>query len=127
MLNDWVLIDTSAWIEFFRKRSSPTSEKVAKLVGRGQASLCGVVYAEILHGLNNKQTETIKFLEQFHQVGLDWAVYEQAGLQLNKFRRKGIGVSLSDCLIAMAALNEGLPLLTLDKIFEKFPDLTLYH
>ena len=46
-----VVIDTSAWIQFFRHGSDEVSQLVAELVRKDQAVMTGVVLTELLQGI----------------------------------------------------------------------------
>lgn len=50
-----VLIDTSAWIDFFRDSRSPTGDMVAELIRLDCAYLTGPIMAELLHGCPGKK------------------------------------------------------------------------
>ena len=50
-----VLIDTSAWIDYFREGSSWSSEILDELLKSRSVCLCGPVYAELLSGARTKR------------------------------------------------------------------------
>ncbi|MCI5219822.1 MAG: hypothetical protein D3914_11715 [Candidatus Electrothrix sp. LOE2] len=50
-----VLIDTSAWIDFFRDTGGAAGDMVAELIQLDQAYLTGPVMAELLHGAKGKR------------------------------------------------------------------------
>ena len=50
-----VLIDTSAWIDFFRDTIGSAGDLVAELIRLDQAYLTGPVMAELLHGAKGKR------------------------------------------------------------------------
>jgi predicted nucleic acid-binding protein len=53
-----VLIDTSAWIDFFRETGGAVGDLVADLVRLDRAYLTGLVMAELLHGAKGKRETT---------------------------------------------------------------------
>jgi len=53
-----VLIDTSAWIDFFRDSSGAAGDMVAELIRLDRAYLTGPVMAELLHGARGKREAT---------------------------------------------------------------------
>ena len=52
---DSVLIDTSAWIDFFRSISGAAGDVVTDLIRLDKAYLTGPIIAELLHGVRGKK------------------------------------------------------------------------
>ena len=122
MGNSNVLIDTSAWIEFFRGHSR-IAETVTSLIGTGRACLCGVIYYEILQGAKDDEEalhlpNALSALKYFEMTPDTWI---QAGHAAVRLRRKGITLPMSDVLVGIVAMEHGLPVLTLDKHFNSIP------
>ena len=115
-----VLIDTSAWIDFFRKTDGAVGDLVAELVRLDRAYLTGLVMAELLHGAKGKRETTqletvfgtIPILDVRHE---DWTT---TGNSLQTLRKKGLSVPLTDVLIASVAQRHKMTVLTLDKHFQ---------
>jgi hypothetical protein len=114
-----VLVDSSIWIEFFR-RNEPYHGIVSQLMDDEQIVCCGVILAELMQGA--KSDKELAVLEDFlqiftfiHETPELWAA---AGKLSHKQRRKGVTVGLSDCFIAVAAASANVPLATLDSHFE---------
>jgi predicted nucleic acid-binding protein len=119
-MKDGVLVDTSAWIDFFRRRDGNVGDTVADLVERDQAILAGPVMAELLRGVRGSkeaaQLKTLLGALPYVEVQrLDW---EAAGKSLRELRSRGLTLALTDAVIAAVASRYGLPVLTLDKDFE---------
>lgn len=117
-----VIIDTSAWIEFFNKPESEIGDSVAKLIETDNAILMGVILAELLCGIRNKKEantlgDLSEVLPYAHTGPEDWV---QVGTTLNHLRKKGITVPLTDALIATVAKRNNYSILTLDKHFTHF-------
>lgn len=115
-----ILIDTSAWIDFFRNQSGVVGDSVATLIERDQAVMTGPVLAELLQGLKSRQEintlrELFDILPYIETSRRDW---EQTGDLLRKLRQRGITVPLTDALIASVAQRTGCAVLTLDRHFE---------
>ncbi|XCN71070.1 MAG: PIN domain-containing protein [Candidatus Electrothrix aestuarii] len=115
-----VLIDTSAWIDFFRNTGGAAGDVVAELIQLDQAYLTDTVMAELLHGAKGKQE--MKSLEAVFATipildvtGEDWLA---TGNTLQALRKKGCTVPLTDVLIASVAQRNDMAVLTLDKDFE---------
>lgn len=117
---DKVLIDTSVWIEFFRKKE-PYYSVVNKLIDEDRICCSGLILAELIRGAKSeKEISLLKdFLYVFDFLKEDTVVWEKAGELSYRLRKKGISAGLSDCIIAvLASLNKVL-LFTLDKDFSK--------
>jgi hypothetical protein len=114
-----VLVDSSVWIEFFRK-NEPYHSLVTRLMDDEQVVCCGVILAELMQGA--KSRKELAVLESFPQVFTFlretpelWAA---AGKLSYTLRRKGLTVGLSDCFIAVAAAAAGVQVATLDNHFD---------
>ena len=118
-----VLIDTSAWIDFFRDSSGATGDMVAELIRLDRAYLTGPVMAELLHGADGKR-ETTQLDDVFATIPIldvsreDWVT---TGTVLHALRKKGVTVPLTDALIASVAQRNKMAVLTLDKHFQHLP------
>jgi hypothetical protein len=114
-----VIIDTSAWIDFFRRQMTPVGDVVAGLVERDEAMITGPVISELLQGLKNrKESETLgellNVIPYIEVIRTDW---EETGAILLRLRQRGISVPLTDALIAAVARRTGCGVLTLDHHF----------
>jgi predicted nucleic acid-binding protein len=114
-----VLVDSSVWIEFFRK-NEPYHGIVSRLMDDERIVCCGVILAELMQGA--KSDKELAVLENFMQVFTfiheTPELWSAAGKLSHKLRRKGLTVGLSDCFIAVAAASAKVPLATLDSHFE---------
>jgi predicted nucleic acid-binding protein len=115
-----VIVDTSAWIDFFRNQSGEIGDMVAALIEQDRAALVGPVLSELLQGLKTRQeatalNELFSILPYLEISRDDW---EKAGDLLRSLRRNGITVPLSDAIIAAAAQKNGHAVFTLDRHFE---------
>lgn len=114
-----VLIDTSAWIDFFRGKQNPVTDAVQLALQLGLARLCGPVKAELLQGVKTKKEKQqlgIMFdaVENLDTHEPDW---EAAGSNLLTLRESGITLPLTDALIAVIAIRHKAQVLTLDHHF----------
>src|SRR5438128_1818666 len=122
-----VLIDSSVWINYFRKGKSTVVEPVNLLLDEDRAALCGMVELEILQGLRGKEHIKIQDLFQaLHFIESTREDYVAAGMMLNQLRSKGISIPSSDCLIAAQCIRCDLPLFTLDNDFKNIHALKKY-
>lgn len=124
-----VLVDTSAWVEFFNRPAGEHHDAIAQLLELDRVAVTGVIAAELLRGcrsdsesasLEEALAGVIRIDLQFH----DWV---EIGRELCSMRQRGITVSLSDASIAHAARRAGLPLYTLDADFRHWPDLARHE
>jgi predicted nucleic acid-binding protein len=121
-----VLIDTSAWVDFFR--GTPiTADTVAKLIGKGEACICGVVSYELVQGAksDDEALNLSSVLSALDYVEMTSDLWIRAGNLSAGLRKKGITLPMSDLLIGAIALEHGLEVLTLDDHFANIPGLKL--
>lgn len=120
-----ILIDTSAWIDFFRD-AEPVASLVDRALAEGQAATCGMVELELRRGLRAGERERVLALlaaaTRLPTEEVDWA---QAGDLLADLRRKGVTIPGSDGLIAHLALRHGAKLLEHDVHYRHIPNLEL--
>lgn len=113
-----ILVDTSAWIDFFKDRS-PYADKVSEVISSDLCCYCGPIFTEILRGcLIEKEREKIKnlflnlsFLDFFPEL------WEEAAYIGAKLKRRGLNVKTLDLLIATYAMSYNKHLLTKDRDF----------
>lgn len=127
---DKLLVDTSAWIEFFRKKE-PYYSIVLEYMDNDAVCCTGIIFAELLQGAKSeKEINTIKeFVYVFDFISENIKFWEKAGELSYALHRKGKTVGLADCYVAVAANSMNLKLLTLDKHFkviEKEIELNLF-
>ena len=118
-----VLVDTSAWVAYFRGLE-PARSAVLALLAEGRALRCGPVELELRQGLRRPEADRVLSL----WLGLTpWRVEEidfaSAGDLLRDLRSRGITVPAMDALIASLAVRREVPLLTLDQHFSAVPGL----
>jgi len=122
-----VLIDSSVWIDYFRKGKSNVEEQVNLLLDQDMVALCGMVELEILQGLRGSEQAIIQDLfSALHYIDAERSDFVNAGFMLNDLRQKGITIPSSDCLIAAQCIHRKLTLFTLDNDFKQIRNLKLY-
>ena len=119
-MEDKILIDTSAWIEFFRKKDLRIFSLVSKLLREKRAVGSGIIFLELIRG--GKTIKELNYLNDLYEV-IDMIdpnpqSYLLAGRLGYALARKGHTLSVVDLLIAQLAMEKNLALLTLDKHFQ---------
>lgn len=123
-----ILVDTSAWVDFFRGPSK-TADVVADLIEKGQAAICGVISYELIQGAksDDEAAHLSGVLSGLHYVEMTHDLWLRAGNISAGLRRKGITLPMSDLLIGAIALEHGLEVLSLDEHFTSIPGLKQYR
>jgi predicted nucleic acid-binding protein len=120
-----ILVDTSLWIDFFRKPDSDTGEKIVKHLKHGSISTCGVIVFEVLQGAADQGE--YDFLEEnlkgLHFLEANAEVFFGAGRASYELRKNGITLPISDVLIAVLAMSNHQMLWTKDQHFRKIKNL----
>ena len=117
---DEVLIDTSIWVEFFRKRNSAVSAKLREFLKLNQVCYTGPIFVELYQGAKtqheievfNQLFDTITYLDITREH------YHHAGLVSQKAAREGRIFSTVDVILAVLTHDEGLSLFSLDRHFQ---------
>lgn len=113
-----ILIDTSAWIEFFRD-SGPLVTAVDDALEAADAATCGPVLTEIRRGLRPAQrARVLPLLAGCHLLDQPDDLWIAAGDLGAALARRGSSVKTLDLLIAAYAIAHGTPLLTADSDFK---------
>lgn len=116
-----VLIDTSIWIEYLRKKDPGIFTRVNQLIDEERVVVAPFVLAELIQGA--KSQKELAILQEIENVFLGLAeerdFWKRAGLLAYQIRRTGKTVPLSDCYIAIMAHYFDAMIYTLDKHFEE--------
>jgi predicted nucleic acid-binding protein len=110
-----VLIDTSAWVAFFRG-TTPGRAEVQTLVADDQAVRCGPVELELRRGLRRHEIATVlRVWTALAELAVEAIDFTSAGDLLRDLAENGTSVPSIDGLITTIALRYDVPLLTLDR------------
>lgn len=124
-MTDRVLVDTSAWVAFFRGQE-PACARVVALVESGRALRCGPVELELRQGLRRPEAGTVLgSWSALPDVPIDGHDFTSAGDLLRDLRERGRTIPSTDGLIATLAVRHDVALLTLDEHFEGIEGLRL--
>ena len=100
-----ILIDSSAWIDFFRGDSAAVA-RVDALLADGRAAICGPIFAEVVSGAQQRQLfdrekqitpgKRRRFLGTAEEIASDIREYRQVGVDTMIFdvRRPTAGETL---------------------------------
>ena len=114
------LVDTSAWVEFFRRKGNPgTKERVARLIEYEQAAYTCPVRFELLSGV--KPEEERDLLEAFRlcaHVPFETEDWTEAASLERELRSRGITVPRNDLFVAAVGLRAGLAIACRDAHFD---------
>lgn len=115
------LVDTSAWIEFFRPRGDPEyKERVAVLVRNGLAAYTCPVYYELLVGARRSEVSDIEaVLEESTRVYFVRTHWDSAALLGRELRAAGVTVPGNDLLVATLSIAERMRILCKDEHFHR--------
>jgi predicted nucleic acid-binding protein len=113
-----ILIDTSAWIEFFRGRP-PLSDAVDDALDTNEATVCGPIITELRRGLKSaaERRKVLPLLDGCHSLADPPGLWEEAGDLGFFLARKGVTAKSIDLLVATYALSHGVPVLAADGDF----------
>ena len=126
-----VLVDTSAWIAFFRRDGDPAVKLAMRsLIEELEATLCGPVEMEFLGGARPHERPRIqKRFEILPYLPNDQKIWREAATHYATLRGKGVTVPWNDALIATLALRQNCRAYAVDHHFEameKYLGLRLY-
>lgn len=117
---DKVLIDTSVWFEFFRKKESHISSKLREYLKLNQACYTGPIAVELYQGAKTyKEIQIIdQLLQSITYVEITRMHYHHAGKINQKAAREGKAFSTIDIILAAVAHDEQLLFFSLDTHFQ---------
>ena len=112
------LIDSSAWIEYYRKEGNKEyKEVISKAIRNNVAAVNGIIQLEILV-FTKTQSEYNDIESDFsaiHNLELNSLVFQKASEIGFELRREGITIPGSDLIIAANAIITNSKLIHLDK------------
>ena len=112
-----ILIDTSAWVDFFRGNGR-LANAVDDALSTGEAALCGPTVTEIRRGLHaDHRKQVLALLTGCPVLEEPSDLWVEAGNLGYSLRRKGYSVKTLDLLIAVYAIVHDAELLTSDSDF----------
>lgn len=124
-----ILIDTSAWVEYFRETGSPAALEVERLLAdqADDIAMCEPVAMEILAGATDTAYPRLeRLVNGLPSLVFDAAVDFRSAVQFYRAgRRRGTTIrSMTDCLIAAVAIRHDATVLHQDADFDIIGDVT---
>jgi predicted nucleic acid-binding protein len=119
-----VLIDTSAWIEFFRGRKFTICDQVFTLILEDRVVNCGLVEYELLLGARKEEIQGLESqLNKLEYLEMEKKDYKNAADLSKVLKARGKNLKFIDLAIASFCIERNLLLLSLDSDFEGIPGL----
>ncbi len=118
------LVDSSVWIDYFRGRTTPETQRLDALLGQELIAIGDLILAEVLQGFVhdrdfNRATRLLASLDVIALCGKEIAVQSARNSRL--LRSRGITIRKTiDTVIATRCIVDDLPLLFADRDFEPF-------
>jgi predicted nucleic acid-binding protein len=125
-----ILIDTSAWIEYFRATGATAAVEVRRLLTEqpDQVAMCEPVAMEILCGAtnDNARAKLERLVNALPTLAVDDAIDFRAAADIYRAARQtGAAIrSINDCLIAAVAIRRGATMVHRDADFEVIARIT---
>ncbi len=121
------LVDTSAWIEFFRPKGDPLIKaRVHEILAADDAAYTCPIRFELVLGARPAEMADLETgLGLAKRLELTPSHWDAAATLGAKLRAQGIQIPASDLLIATVARQENIPLLTTDGHFAQLRDKVL--
>lgn len=119
-MKDRILIDTSAWIESFKKTGNKSLQQlIIKILDSSQVATTNIIILELLQGCRDKKEyadmkRRLESLELLPANGKVWEMAYYAGYNLKK---NGITIPTIDLIIASIAKAYDYTLIHHDKHF----------
>lgn len=112
-----IVVDTSAWIDYFGGREYALLDDALK---QGAVLLPPIVAAELVSGAHRprERAALVEFLVELPLCTADLGHWIRVGNLRRACREKGLSVSTPDAHVAQCSLDANAPLLSLDAVFE---------
>lgn len=128
-----VIVDTSAWIAFFRRDGDLLVKlSVKNLLDEYEAALCGPVDMEFLGGARPHERDRIRvFFDVLPYLPNDQKIWRKAADTYSLLRSNGVIAPWNDVIVATLSMERGCRVYAVDRHFEAmaehFPSLRLYE
>ena len=115
------LIDTSAWIEFLRRRGDPTAkQRVSRLLEANLAAYTCPVRFELLSGAKaGEEAHLAKAFQFSRHVPFTPEDWPEAATLERRLRREGLTIPRDDLFVITVALRTGFAIACRDAHFDR--------
>ena len=117
-----ILVDSSAWVEFYRSSGDPdVAGNVARAIEEDAVCTNGIIQAEIVPFAPDRKSfqQLTADFRAFHWIEIARKDFDQAADIGFDLRRRGITVPATDLIIAACAIRIGAKLYHLDSHFDQ--------
>jgi len=117
-----VIVDTSAWIEYFQDGEPTVVEKVDRSLDQHPVGIGDLVYCEVMQGirsdpLRHEVSNLFRSLPRFEMVG--FTVADKAAQNYRRLRSRGITVRKTiDVIIGTFCAENGFQIIHHDRDFD---------
>lgn len=117
-----VIVDTSAWVEYFRPGDPTTVEKVDRCLDQDLVGIGDLIYCEVMQGIysSRRRAEVSSLLlplPRFEMVGFEIA--EKAAANYRLLRSRGVTVRKTiDVMIGTFCAENGMTIVHYDRDFD---------
>jgi len=116
-----VVVDSSAWLEFFKPAGKPLfKEVITELISKQSIVIPGIIKVEILRGSRSHQEYEMldNTLGGVRYLSVSEVFWKRLSLFNYDLSRKGVNVPLSDAYIALLAIENDMEMLHCDRHFD---------
>jgi len=114
------LVDTSAWIEFLRKKGDPAiKQAVARLIDADLAAWTCPVRFELLSGARpGERADVEQVLGYCRHIPFECEDWREAAAIERQLRSRGLTIPRNDLFVAAAAIRAAIPVICRDAHFD---------
>lgn len=119
-----IVIDTSVWVEVFRKKDSVLSKELVRLLDEALGVLPVPVLYEVLSGASKRDQGVLRNkLSALPVLYPSLDSWKQVEMWIYRATEKGERFGISDLLIASVAAENGAKIWSLDRDFQRMARL----
>src|SRR4051812_7220550 len=114
------LVDTSAWLEFLRRKGDPAVKQiVGRLLQADQIAFTCPIRFELLSGVKpNEESDLEQAFALSHHFPFTQDDWREAAVLERRLRVKGLNIPRNDLFVATVAIREKIPVVCRDAHFE---------
>lgn len=126
-MKDKILIDTSAWIEYFRNKREIV-EIIDDMLLHDRAYITGLIIAELFQGVKTEKERAMleRYIDSIPMVSCDDKDWIMVGKLSFELRRDGKTIPLSDVLIGYLAIKNDMMIFSFDQHFKMIDGVKLF-